>query len=55
MNGYKLIEELTVDDILISHNNRKLNIEQIEKYICKGTSNSCPYVIKKGQYNALHP
>lgn len=49
--GYKRIEELTLDDILKTHDNREIKIKKI-KVLNVINKLICPYKIKKGEYGA---
>ncbi len=52
-SGYKLIEDLTLEDILITIDNKKTHIVEIFKNYIYATDRYEPYVIRKGQYNAF--
>jgi len=52
-NGYKLIELITADDILVTHDNRTTKVIQNKKYNVIGNSKTYPYVIKNGEFDAF--
>ena len=50
--GYKLIELITTDDILVTHDNRLTKVIQNKMFNAIGNLNTYPYVIQSGKYNA---
>ena len=53
INGYKLVENITLQDKLICNNGSILPIENLKKSIVKSSTKTNPYLIPKGKYNAI--
>ena len=51
--GYKLIEELTLSDKLLSNDDRLLEIVNIHKFYVKPNEYNIPLIIVKGSYGAI--
>lgn len=51
--GYKLIELIMPGDILITHDNKETKVIQNKYYNTIGHSQTYPYIIKTGNYNAF--
>jgi hypothetical protein len=53
-DGYKLIENITLDDLIITYDNRIVRIKNINKdIILAKDDDTIPYIIRKGQYGAF--
>ena len=52
-NGYKLIEELTKTDKLITHDKRIIEIKNIFNFLTYPNEETIPFVVKKGKYSAF--
>lgn len=52
-SGYKLIDDLTLDDILITADGRKINIVEILVNPIYAKEHQAPYIVRKGHYNAI--
>jgi hypothetical protein len=52
-DGYKLIEDLTLNDIIITHSKKETKIIKIEIDNALGNTNTYHSIIRKGTYNAF--
>lgn len=51
--GYKLIEDLNVDDTVLTHDNREVKIIEVSKHTALGSDNTYPHIVRKGTYGAF--
>ena len=52
-SGYKLIEDITMDDKIVTHDNRIVKINDIHMMVLYSREKTAPRIIKKGEYNAF--
>lgn len=51
--GYKLIENISLDDTIITGDDRKVKVTEIHKTLFFSNNENVPRIIKKGEYNAI--
>jgi len=52
-NGYKLIEDLKLEDKLIANDGRSITIINIEKFYVKPNKHTIPLIISEGKYGCI--